>query len=123
MEIASAHCKICWKSQNINAKFRSKQQRVLRKPDVIANTDSKGSILSFENSKLSGPFFTEPRFKESYSARYVYIKQVLLSVLSCDLASFIKAQARVKYLAVFASSHLWYAAAYNIRTCLYSQLA
>ena len=57
--------------------------RVLRKPNVVANSNAEVCKLSFEDSKLRRAWLTEVRFKECDASGNVDIKQVLLPMLSC----------------------------------------
>lgn len=73
----------------------SEKEGVLREPNVITNSDTKGGVLSLELCELWRACHTEVRFKKHNSARNVYIEQVLLAVSSCDLAFLVEAETSV----------------------------
>jgi hypothetical protein len=66
--------------------------RILREPDVIANTDTEVCKLSFEDGELRRTWLTEVRFKERDASGNVDIKQVLLPMLSCYRPISVKAE-------------------------------
>ena len=99
----------------------SQQERVLRKSNIVADSQTKSRKLSFESAQLSGSRLHVTRLVEGDAVWDIDIEEVLLAMSCRDLACLVKTQASVEN-ALVTLNLLRNAATDNVSLRLASQL-
>ena len=121
MQIPSAHAKVGWIGEYVDVLFSGEEERVFREANVVAYTKAKSRKFSFKRRQLSRAWDHVAAFKECYASWYVHIEKMHFAVSGCDLALFVKAEARIED-ATIALDQLGNTASDDVRLRLLCQL-
>ena len=91
MQLTGPQSEIRRESQHLTSMLASEQQRILRKPNIIANANTNIAVFSLENSKLSVTRLNVLALLEDDPAWNVDIKEMQFPMLCGEITSSVKA--------------------------------
>lgn len=91
MHLARPHAKIGRIRKDVDVLLPSEQERVLRKSNIVADSQTKSRKLSLKSAQLSGSRLHVARLVEGNSVWDIDIEEVLLSMSCRDLARLVEA--------------------------------